>query len=1007
MPASGEYVALAGMAAAVVARAVAHCVPVDDADLKAIDEIDPSSPEDQKRPFFERITCRGNAVTPGIWSFLLQGTGHRWQGPEQDFAVLLPSLRIVHPAAGNHAFNDVLDQGAQALACLGWILYGGDDQETHLGDAMEALYRLALTVKDAGNPSLAYDLAALALDVGPGFGAVCEQLAHFAIQLGLDAGKLDQVAMASAALAIAVAFDADTNPARQLEAFDFCETAVERIAGSPEPCRAMAASWLASALRQHAYLHTLLPPLVGFMAPDKQPAELREQLGNKPWPQRVSEVPWSEWQGELAARLTAQSWDGIADAARLALEQQDAADQVVADWTHWTVDHHAYRRAVPHMRSFLREAKFDEHFVVLTHEITHVLSMLGALGMASSALRAATLDAETTLWSAVPDIHGDAVLGRVSREGLAPLPPGDSGKLFRAEQSIELCLKGRILQDVWTPWFEGLAMFGELSAEPDMDPNGINVVTGSMRNLIDFTLAEDAPTDREARLAQYEQHIAEFEQRCSAAIKTVGPRRLRAYLERQDVPYLIGYLGIRATVATWRQGSARSISGTDAFNLLLHATRYSIGPYIPDLSLRSGLFEAAARTGMAEWAAALAHLAPGQIAAFLEPTERDGPGRSFRWTGMRLEPAEPGKGEQEFDSLLHARVSQALASLSRPEDAQRVAQADAVEAQFLEASAAALRGYLETDAGQGTVAGTVDLANMVLRLNSVLPIGRAQGKFFVNRFPGEDMAYMGIQARTTEAKASDGIPSVNAIWLPIKRSAADTIAAHYQQAGNPRMEVTRLIDLGGHVFSGAAYSSHFFAYKYGDWLDVYGTSPAVDSHLKADPEAYANALTLARARLYPNDMLRAECELIARGSPGAQRTRDWIDASFSWRYQEIEVGAPWARHVHQLAKQVLDPSTRRARQRHAGCLLLEGLRLDPVLIETVADSNFSTITEQIHHRDEIIDALLATARYPVAGDALASLAALTADAGFPVFSEGPQGWDVCPSKVIPPSSHGE
>jgi hypothetical protein len=1007
MDASPQYATLVAMAAARVAAAVGHGVPVNESDLAVLDVLDHTPQGAGQCSFFEVVDASSHPLTSGLWSFYLQSLAYRWdEAAIQDHAVVLPTLRSMHPVRGDRRFDALLDQGAEALACLAWVLYDDEDEDededegaAHQSELMDAMYRLAATMKQCGNVDLAYDLAVLALDFGPGHGAPFEEIARFACELGIAAGKTHQVAMCSAALAIAAAIDADTHPARQLEAFDLCETALERIAGSNEPYRTQAASALASNVVPRGYLHTLLPPLLSFLPPDPRSAALREPLGEHAWPVRVSTQPLDQWLQDLAGRIAAQRWEVEIDKARLSLEAPIAADQVVADWTHWTVDHPAYRRAVPHSRSVLREANFDQNYVVLTHEITHVLSFSGMLGYTACALRAATLEAEATLWSMTPGMDDASKRTGAMTEGLAPLAPGGVEKLFRAEQSIELCLKGRILQDVWTAWFEGLAMFGELSADPAMDPNRMNVVTACMRNLIDFFVTDDDVATPEQLAIDVEKYIAEFEHRCSAAIAALGPSRLRTYLDRTDVPYLSGYLAIRSMVATWRAASDSPISGADAFALLLHATRYSIDPFIPDLSLRSDLFEAQAVSLMAQWVAALTRISAQEIAAFNEPIARSGTGRPFRWVNMHLALVEPGSEPTDAGpALVATRIKQAFSSLCRPEDVERVAGSGEFTAQLLRVSGCYMHSHL-TDNVHEYVEWGIRVVDDLVRLNSILPVGRVRGKFFINNAPDQPSSFMGVQLRTTEAPA-EGAGAVNEIWQTVDRSAGDAIAAHYKQAGSPRIDVTRLIDLGGFVLPGPGplSCSHFFAYKYGDWFDLFGTTPTTDAALRSDAQQYARAVALVSARLYPQGMLAAEAKFIARGELGALRTRDWIDNAPSWDCDGQGSAIEWARHVRQLADKVLDNSKRRARQHHAARHMLEQMQLEHELIDAVSTGNFSSITEQVHHRAEIIEALLRSARHPVADDSISSVAALLADAGFAIFKKGSRGWDcaACP-----------
>jgi len=121
--------------------------------------------------------------------------------------------------------------------------------------------------------------------------------------------------------------------------------------------------------------------------------------------------------------------------------------------------------------------------------------------------------------------RSSADIGRrfIERNGIAELTPGDAVRLFEAERQLELRRKAQILLDVWTPWLEGIAVYGELGADPALDPISINPVTDCLRNLLDFLRDSGSPVPPREHM---EAHAQEFEQRCSEALKATGPTRL-------------------------------------------------------------------------------------------------------------------------------------------------------------------------------------------------------------------------------------------------------------------------------------------------------------------------------------------------------------------------------------------------------------------------------------------------------------------------------------------------
>jgi hypothetical protein len=105
---------------------------------------------------------------------------------------------------------------------------------------------------------------------------------------------------------------------------------------------------------------------------------------------------------------------------------------------------------------------------------------------------------------------------------------------------------------------------------------------------------------------------------------------------------------VRSVVSAWRETAGRLLAGTQIFNLLLHATQHGTFEAIPDLSLRSDLFEAAATEAMCRWARNLVSLSKEEIDAFVFLKDASSVGASFRWKDSKLEPFERSEAfEQE------------------------------------------------------------------------------------------------------------------------------------------------------------------------------------------------------------------------------------------------------------------------------------------------------------------------------------------------------------------------
>lgn len=996
--------------AAAIAR-IREClaaIPWSEEDKSTVKRLSDALPEDGSLSVFQVAHVHQIALTSAIWIAFLLGLTEDWSAQAQDTAVLVPDLRQLYPSQGEPSLERLIDRVADALCALGWAGLeqeeGQEEGEEEGSPAalLKAFYELARVLEDRDDVDKAYDMDGLALELGPDSGDDRETVARHALNLAINAGRTHQIAVCSASLGETIAIAADTLPKRRLEAFTACEIAIERLAAAPKFFQGLAAELIVRAVAPRDYLRKLEIPALWYLPENQRPPDLPVAgLGFDRWPERVSAIARDDWLKGMEGLWTAQAWDMELDKARQVLEPPLAVTSFQADWVAWTIDHPAYRHAVPHNRSFLRERDFSRHLLALSHEITHVLSLLGAVGMALVALRIATMDAELTMWSSVPGISKESLPARIRDEGVAPLMPGEASSLFRAEQGLELSIKAQILQDVWTPWLEGLAVFGEVACDPALDPIVIGPVFECLRNFIDFRPPEGEPghrADIDKVRAAYDEFAAMFDKRCSAAIAERGPIRLEQYLPMKDEPYFPGYVAVRGVVAAWRATTGRPLTSTEAFNLLLHATRYGTFAALPALSVGRESFERDALQRMQDWVRNLASLPRDNLEEFLRPPEKSGRGRSFHWVAGRvIETLDPAKMAEEQSAVARRLLREALASLSDPADANRIEGAGYECRWLLERCGAMLREHAHGPAPEGRLETYVRRHGQLMTLGGLLPVGRTAARFYLNTDTGAPSGYIGTVLRTTEAHVDTGEPSTNGLWFPVDHASAQLIADHYQRSGNPRIQVTRVIDLSG--IAAQEYPipyMHFLAFSYGGWFELQGPTEAMN-HLLGLNAAYRSNLTLlVRYRLEPDEIARAELDVMARGRRGAERTRNWIDQSTVWRIGDADVSVdPWVSRVRALAVNVDDTAVRRSRQTVAARHLIDALFKDDTFTADIVDRGFEVLTEQTpEHRLDLATALFNSAQRPGDDDFLREHVADLDAAGLRLFAVSNLGWDV-------------
>jgi hypothetical protein len=595
--------------------------------------------------------------------------------------------------------------------------------------------------------------------------------------------------------------------------------------------------------------------------------------------------------------------------ARMSLEQQDDADAAAAKWATWSFDYPPFRRAVPLGRSAEREVNPDEMLLTIVHETIHVLSMMSGVGVCVAALRAALLEIELRLWVSVGFVDPEAL----SSVGVAPLAGGDLDTLARTEAALEITRKLQILQDVWAPWLEGLAVFGELGA-CSADDDFSSLLTNLLMNLNDGfatrRLIEEEGKEILTGEAALERRLAEAEEAYARAVRGQTSARLITLLTSDSERYLAGYVAVRSVVASWRAIYPEPVNAQMAFRVLLHATRFGTEDAVPDLGLSVGAFRKQAITRLETWVSRLVEVTVEELAEFDKP---DAGRRSMEWRDGRLID-RTGDGE--------------------PVDTQ-------TRETFAERRAQAIRSV----AGIGDSDGVPMLSERILARAAILPIGQARSPFWL--VPEAGRLFVLLCTNEHDPEADRPRHQLVATKLPEERLAALDCEMRARRDG--RILVTRVATLhdGSDDREAPLAGLHYLVFSYGNWMHVQPAGVAFDAdQVLSAPPAVAE-------RVQPDALLDFESEVTAEGRVGARRTLDWIRSVETWGIEggTVDAGGRPAR-VEELATEVLGDS--RGEIEEASRVLLElvggglpadlygrGLKLlerqDPTWVEMVAD----------------------------------------------------------------------
>ena len=559
-----------------------------------------------------------------------------------------------------------------------------------------------------------------------------------------------------------------------------------------------------------------------------------------------------------------------------------SADAVITSWVTGSFDHYAYRNAIPHGSSLLRERDLDRILLLIGHELSHVISLQGHLGVASAALRVAAVELELVLWT-----FSESKPPASPPRFMAPLDTTELLALAQAEQALDVARKRQILQATWGPWFEGLAMFGELAVDPSADDTASDIGE-VLINSVDESFNGDANT----LLAWFDERRKESEQMYTRAQQREGPLRLRGYLDRHHVKYLAGYLAVRSIVSCWRHRMDRPLNGAAAYRVLLHRTRYDTRGAIPDLSLATAQFAAQAENAMLAWVDGLAATRSEDIDAFLE-THSPAVWRNGRLVVLPVEEMGSNESEDANDWYMDCVCSAMRTNVgSFGHVIDRVAGADDSTRQLLKAIADGLTGreprpYLADS-----------LAELIFGQRHVLPLGRVSCPFWLEKVPGNVVCLI----RTTEHGPEAGMSRYDLLYTRLDPESFKKLETEVQCLREPRMMIYRIVDL----MPGRRHESRFgrqvIVFKYGEWSHI--ENRGVFTGAKPVPDTFVDDI---QTRVFPPDVLDAEYELAAF-APAATRIIEWMNSVQAWTVDGDEWELPtdaWTQRVTALAHDVV------------------------------------------------------------------------------------------------------
>ncbi|MEV6336950.1 hypothetical protein AB0M12_19775 [Nocardia vinacea] len=820
--------------------------------------------------------------------------------------------------------------------------------------AMEALAAAAVGSGGGDAAAMLYIYAAqFAADARAGIG-----LAERAGVLAASTGNRQVLAMASVVRVRIIAAES-TDPS--VELIDGLTVALRHLGAVGEvDKRSLALVW---GCCQEAGLSDVLRSWFGDFVPD---AGAKSGHGWSPT-RVVCELTLEELASE-AERMA----DTVIDLenAKFWASGAHTGHAVHTQWETWSFTHPSYLHAVPHGSSILRERDFGQTQLILQHESTHVLSMISGVGVAVMALRAALFEEEIRIWSTRPPA---VIADNFPKSWMLQAPPVSHSMLAIADQSIEILAKLQVVQAIWAPWFEGIAIYGELHDDPTTT-DILDTVRAVMVQLEDVWVADRSEAERTAGIDAAVQRI---DRRYADAQQDHGADRLVAYL--MDYPseqYLAGYLTVRAVVSRWRRTLGGGLSGAEAMRVLMRATQqWTYGDPIPNLALPLAEFTDTALRGLCGFVGALAELSEQDLDRVVSPEE------SIDWSSYRpLEPNRQGKLDREawfanaVDAALETLSSRRYAPTDRldapPDDARDELLREAAE--FLGQQCAiqrADRRLPDRDFADELFTGW-------LRSLQLLPIGSVHTHCFWLVRPSNSLCYV---VRTVAIRADNGKPSYNFETLPLDESEAAELAAEIDRNPYQPLQIHRLADLvHSSAEEGRGWGRNVLAFRLGHWLKVQPRGLLFGKY-----NTVSTLRAAVAARISPQKLVVMEQALFDRENGIAARTLAWLKEFDSLASDEPT--AAWLRHVIDQTERCATRRLGKEVHRAAGGQLLGMVFPDPAVVDALLDHGLRGVLPRLAGIGrQLCEMLIATGSSPSAyPDGSAILSPILTDvAGF-------------------------
>ncbi len=658
------------------------------------------------------------------------------------------------------------------------------------------------------------------------------------------------------------------------------------------------------------------------------------------------------WTGDMATwehnfRTTSLAYMQELANTRYALLPQKK--ELMVNFSNWTIQYPKMLNSVPMGLSILKEDALDEMLMDLKHELIHVYSLFGMVGLVLDLMRWALVDLELYLhlFSSSHKIEQEELELFLKGKKPVGLIKPDLTLLSLAERSAAVENKIKIYEQVWTPWFEGLALYGEFADDPTTDPDIESPVTSIFSNLIDFNPLHGDIKNLDDFKKVASEHKNLMEKHYHQAIENQGSNLLWPYLKSNHKQYLPGYLAVRATVKKWRVALGDTkLSSAQAFRILLHLTRFSGAEVVPNLSLAPKEFQVACIDQQIKWFEFIGSVHLEDLKVFLESADIFST-RTLAWLNGRLvyEPEKLAQFEQlqrafmvkKTKEILDYGVGHFSLQQSFPDD-----QLDLVRKKISIFTQSTANSWVNEKGEIGFVGRY-----------TIMPLGSVECPFWLQT----QNKYLSCLVRTREKNIETGKPSYHRITFQLAEKDYKYLEEYVSKHGSAYIKLTRAVVLGG--VDSVANSHHYCIYQLGEWMRV--TSAGLIFNRPVENEI----VEMLSERFSPDLGVDFKEIINHVDKPCSQRSLEWLCSNqwgnISFREQQINA-EPWAERVKKLCEENLQADTDTIEK--VSLAILKAIYPDGMLAQEVHENGLAAAKSFGNSIANIIDYLLVSGKSP-------------------------------------------